>query len=72
MLARRVGFSLAAIILVAKRRLSLGNLVEASLPLILWLLFFLYPIVTNVAFDAFPCCASAGLTHSMVAPWADV
>ena len=28
---------------------------RAVAPLLLWLLFILYPVVTNVAFEAFPC-----------------
>ena len=37
------------------RRLRSGELFYQSLPLVSYLLFFMYPIVTNVAFESFSC-----------------
>ena len=51
----------AAVLLLAFLRLSVtcslsgSALLETTLPLILRLLFLLYPLVTNVAFEAFSC-----------------
>ena len=41
--------------LVATSRLSYSAFVELSLPLITRMLFLLYPLVSNVAFEAFSC-----------------
>ena len=41
--------------LLCKRRLSRTALMERSLPLIVRLLFLLYPLIANVAFEAFSC-----------------
>jgi hypothetical protein len=44
-----------AVQLAHQRRLALRTVLETSLPLLLRLLFVLYPIVTRVAFGAFAC-----------------
>jgi hypothetical protein len=41
--------------LLFKRSLSRSTLVESALPLIVRLLFLLYPLIANVAFEAFSC-----------------
>jgi hypothetical protein len=41
--------------LLFKRRLSRITLMERALPLIVRLLFLLYPLIANVAFEAFSC-----------------
>jgi hypothetical protein len=41
--------------LLYKRRLSRTTLMESALPLIVRLLFLLYPLIANVAFEAFSC-----------------
>lgn len=41
--------------LLCTRRLSRAALMERSLPLIVRLLFLLYPLIANVAFEAFSC-----------------
>ena len=38
-----------------RRQLTVAGLVELALPLTLRVLFLIYPIITNVAFDGFPC-----------------
>jgi ACR3 family arsenite efflux pump ArsB len=43
--------------LLCERRLSLFALVESAVPLMLVALFIMYPLVANVAFEAFSCCA---------------
>ena len=52
-----IGTALVAIgvHLLCKRRLSSPALFETALPLILWILFLLYPLIANVAFEAFSC-----------------
>ena len=41
--------------MLVQRRCTRTALIELALPWILRLLFLLYPLVTNVAFEAFPC-----------------
>jgi hypothetical protein len=41
--------------LLSKRRLSRTALLQSALPLIVRLLFILYPLIANVAFEAFSC-----------------
>ena len=55
-------FILVAVVVLAvlvwllyRRRYSHQNLLYMSLPLVVRLLFFVYPIVTNVAFEGFSC-----------------
>ena len=53
---RRRFFGQALDLLVrSDRRLTLGGLLSRVLPVILRLAFLVYPIVTNVAFEAFSC-----------------
>ena len=40
-------------------------LLTHALPIVLWLLFIFFPLVTNVAFDAFSCYAFSNGTHNV-------
>ena len=46
---------LALCFMLVERRLSRTALVELALPPVLRILFLLYPLITNTAFDGFPC-----------------
>jgi hypothetical protein len=48
-----------------QRCYSHAALVEKALPLVLVTLFVMYPIVANVAFEAFSCCASPHTGHTL-------
>jgi hypothetical protein len=54
--------------LLWQRSFSHDALVDDALPLILAALFLLYPMVANVAFEAFSCCA---LRTQQPRPWSD-
>ena len=45
----------AVCLMLAKRRFTRMALVELALPPVLRILFLLYPLITNTAFDGFPC-----------------
>lgn len=47
--------ALALNLLVKERRVSAETLAQRALPYLLKILFLAYPLVTNVAFEAFPC-----------------
>jgi hypothetical protein len=54
-------------VLALRRSLSCLNLAQLSLPLLLRLLFLLFPIITNAAFEAFSCYEFADSTAFLVA-----
>lgn len=52
--------AIGSFLIEAARRCKLASyrqIVERALPLILRIFFLLYPLVSNVAFEAFSCCA---------------